>query len=107
MTDSYDLVPGILPITITKDEPWSMSFTVSRNLAGFAHSAAVVLPGAEVPMAATCTPGTPTSLVNLSLTDEQVTALSLGIDRWYYRWVDPATGERTILKGPAKIARRS
>lgn len=103
MAETFSTKPGELDIEITHGEPWSMSFTVNKNLTGFTHYAAVVLAnGTEVEISTSATPGA-TSTVGLSLSDAQVTALDLGVRRWYYRWTDPVNGERTILRGDAKV----
>ncbi len=104
MAETYKTTPGELDIEMTHGEPFSMSFTVSKNLAGYEHAAAVKLPdGTEIPMSIEVDPGPTTSVVGITLSDMEVTEIMPGVKRWYYRWVAPITGERTVLHGKAKI----
>lgn len=103
MSDIYRQTPGELDLELVRGEPFTMSFTVDRNLAGYTHYAAIRLAGGgDVPFSVTCVDGLPSTL-GVTLTDEQSTALPLGLRRWYYRWVHPVSGERTVLAGEVKI----
>lgn len=101
MAETFKTEPGELDIEMTWGEPWSMSLSIYKDITDFTHKAVVVLGnGEEIEITVTPLPfDNPITVVGFTLTDEETTAMDLGIRKWYYRWTDPIYGERHVLRG--------
>jgi hypothetical protein len=112
---TFTQLPDTLDFVFVQGDEVNVLLDFDQDLTGYTFSSPIIqvvaVSGGDVTQwtLATNFNQTPVDLaagkINLSLTETQTNALSLGVPyRWYFRWVAPGVITRTVLSG-AVVAR--